>query len=72
MMQHALPVSLEELGNTYVHSTSRYVVSLLVGYDDSNATSPEQAAAKALALTQDDGSEDTHWYVYDRTTQTLH
>lgn len=66
------PFSLTELGNTYVHSSDRYVVSLIVGYADDEAASPEHAAAGALALTQDAGASDTNWYVYDRKTGMLH
>ncbi len=62
--------ALHELGNTYAHPTDRYVVSLIVGYQDDEAASPHHAAAAALALTQDAGAHDTHWYVYDRQTQT--
>lgn len=67
-----MPFTLKELGNTYVDADDRYVVSLIVGYSDEHVNSPEQAAAAALDLTRDDGSADTHWYVYDRVTRTLH
>ncbi len=66
------PFTLDELGNTYVDPDSRYVVSLIVGYGDHDANSPEQAVAAALDLTRDDDSFSTHWYVYDRLTKTLH
>jgi len=48
------------------------VVSLIVTYSDNEAHSPEDAVAKTLELTRDDGSSKTHWYVFDRQTQTLH
>jgi len=68
----SLPFSITELGNTYVHPNDRYVVSLIVGYEDKEATSPEHAAAAALALTQDVDAGGTQWYVYDRKTGMLH
>jgi ribosomal protein L40E len=64
-----------ELGNTYVSSSNRYVVSLIVGYDDNEAgevRTPHEAARAALGLTTDGGAADTHWYVYDRQTKILH
>ena len=67
-----LPFSLDELGNTYVESDNRYVVSLIVGYSDREALSPQQAVANALDLTRDDNAYSTHWYVFDRHTHTLH
>lgn len=61
---------LKEIGNTYVGVEDRFVVSLVVGYSDGRdrINTPKEAAAAALALTRDDGSEGTHWYVYDRNT----
>jgi hypothetical protein len=70
----------EELNTIYVDRTDRYVVSLIVGYDDTDLreidpdawvamSSEEQAklAAKtALDLTRDEGSYGTQWFVYDR------
>lgn len=64
--------SLHELGNTYADAQDRYVVSLIITYADADAASPEEAVAHALDLTRDDNSYDTHWYVFDRHTQTLH
>lgn len=61
-----------ELGNTYVDGDDRYIVSLLVGYTDSEVRSPEEAAHYALELTRDEDASGTHWYVYDRQTHTLH
>lgn len=68
----AVPFRLDEPGNTYVDARSRYVVSLIIGYDDAEVASPEEAVARALDLTRDDGAAETHWYVYDRHTHTLH
>ena len=64
--------TLSELGNTYADANNRYIVSLIVGYDDHEAASPIDAAAHALALTQDDDAADTHWYFFDRQTSLLH
>lgn len=62
-----------EVGNTYVGPEDRFVVSLIVGYPsgECDVHTPEQAAAMALELTRDEGSSDTHWYVYDRETKQL-
>lgn len=68
-------VEIQELGNTYVSRGNRFVVSLLVGYggdEDPNITDAETAAAAALALTRDEGSYGTQWYVFDRETGVLH
>ena len=72
-MGHTLPEQLvEQIGNTYVSDEDRFVVSLVVGYaEDEDVTTAHQAAAKALSLTRDLGSFDTHWYVYDRQTGEL-
>ena len=64
--------TLSELGNTYAESGNRYIVSLIVGYDDHEATSPAAAVAHTLNLTRDADADGTHWYVYDRQTHTLH
>lgn len=66
------PFTLDELGNTYVESENRYVVSLIVGYNDNDVISPVHAVAAALDLTRNGDSYSTHWWVYDRQTQTLH
>lgn len=61
-----------EIGNTYVQDDERYVVSLIVGYHEDDAGSVQEAAQAALALTRGEGSDGTHWYVYDRATGVLH
>lgn len=66
------PLTLQELGNTYVGPDDRFVVSFIVGIRDTVAATPEEAAAQALDLTRDDGAWGTHFYVFDRQTQTLH
>jgi hypothetical protein len=65
-------LTLAELGNPqYLVGEDRYVVSLIVGYSDSDAASPEHAFATALDLTRDLGSDDTTWIVFDRRTGEL-
>ena len=66
------PFTLNELGNTYVDPESRYVVSLIVGYNGDEVISPTQAVAAALDLTRDGDSWSTQWWVYDRQTHMLH
>lgn len=66
-------LDLHEIGNTYVGQKDRFVVSLVVGYEENDeCRTPEEALAHAIDLTRDGGSWDTHWYVYDRQTKTLH
>ena len=68
-----LPFTLQDLGNTYVESDERFVVSLVVSYDPRDGiTSPEDAVAAALALTRDIDSGGTQWYVKDRKNNILH
>lgn len=61
-----------ETDTIYVERTDRFVVSLIVSYDDDLVKTPEQAAAAALELTRDDGSGGTQWFVFDRKTRTFH
>ena len=64
--------TLQEVHSIYVHPQNRFVVSLIAGYagaEDDDVTTPQEAAAAALALTRDEGSFDTYWCVYDRETQ---
>lgn len=65
-MPKTLPFTLDELGNTYVLPSDRYVVSLVYGCSD--AASPVEAARRALNLTRDDQSFETRWHVFDRET----
>lgn len=67
-------LKLKEIGNTYVSSCDRFVVSLVVGcnVESDGVKTPKQALAAALDLTTDEGSCDTHWYVFDRQTGDLH
>jgi hypothetical protein len=66
-------LELNEIGNTYVGARDRFVVSLVVGYEaDENIQTPVDALRYALELTRDEGSADTHWYVFDRQTGELH
>ena len=62
-----------EIDSIYVEPTDRFVVSLIVSYDDApQFDTPQQAASAALELTRDDGSGDTIWYVYDRDTGAMY
>ena len=65
--------TLAEVDSIYTHQNERFVVSLIVGYGAGDGVdSPELAAAAALALTRDEGSDGTVWMVHDRQTgQTL-
>jgi len=55
-----------------VGNRHRYVVVLAVGYEESDAATPEIAAALALDLTRDEESHETTWIVYDRLTSDTH
>lgn len=63
---------LEETASIYVGDRERYVVSLIVGYEDDEVKSPLDAARAALALTNDEGASGTHWFVHDRETGERH
>lgn len=65
---------LGELSNTYCDPQDRFVVSLIVSYDPARdgVATPEQAVGAALRLVMDPDGFQTHWYVYDRATHTLH
>jgi hypothetical protein len=72
----------DELGSVYAVNSGRYVVSLILTYNDSppadvsagreDIHSPEGAAAAALELTRDSGSRGTIWHVFDRLTGQMH
>jgi hypothetical protein len=72
-----LRTAKREVGTIYVGTEDRFIVSLVVGYDNETiaealpgrSTGKEkalQAAASALDLTKDEGASGTHWFVYDR------
>lgn len=68
-------VPAEALNTIYVSELEngddeRFIVSLIVGYDEQrdNIVSPEQAVAAAVALTKDHGQSGTMWHVFDRLT----
>lgn len=65
-----------ETSSIYVDPRDRFVVSLIVGYDDdadgSNVQSPKEAAHYALKLTTDEASDGTFWFVFDRKTKEMH
>lgn len=68
----------DEVQSIYVDREERFVVSLVVGYSeedlahDGGEVSPRAAAKWALELTRDEGSNGTHWFVYDRHEQRMH
>jgi hypothetical protein len=72
----------DKLGTVYAVNGGRYVVSLILTYNDSPPAdvaagleeihSPEGAAAAALELTRDAGSRGTIWHVFDRLTGQMH
>ncbi len=66
------PFQLHELGNTYAGAKDRFIVSLIVSYREPYIKTAQAAGAAALALTTDDGSPDTHWFVFDRKTGQMH
>lgn len=49
----------------YVEPEDRFVVALVTSY---NVQTPKEALAAAIELTRDEGSEGTHWYIFDRET----
>lgn len=65
----------DEIDTIYVDDKDRYIVSLIVGYEDgeggsngAGCKSLADAARWALELTRDGGCDGTHWFVYDRAT----
>lgn len=56
----------------YCLAGERFVVSLIVSYDDADAHDPQEACANALDLTRDLGSDGTVWRVFDRQTRQMH
>lgn len=53
---------------TYLQPGDRFVAALVASYDETRdgVGSVEEAAEAALALTRGEGSDGTHWWVYDR------
>lgn len=52
----------------YVSDSDRYIVSLVVGYQDADVESAHEAVAWALELTRDGDRDGTKWFVFDRKT----
>jgi hypothetical protein len=66
------PFARHEVSSCYVDPDARFVVALIVGYGPQDGvTTPSEAVRAALALTQDLGSLDTSWTVFDRSTGVL-
>lgn len=68
---------VDRLQTIYVRPEDRYVVSLIIGYQEAGPgdtkerppiDNPRAAAFWALRLTRDQDSPDTVWCVYDRVT----
>jgi hypothetical protein len=72
--QSDVPFTLNEIGNTYVHRTDQFVVSLMVGYcpHGDGIKTPQEAVAAALRLVKGSDADDTNWYCFDRNTEQLH
>jgi hypothetical protein len=76
-LEERIPTAAEIGPCTYLNHSERYVVSLVASYpeaqsdDDDGVVGPLHALAAAIRLTEDSGSGDTQWNVYDRETGEL-
>lgn len=62
-----------EVESIYVQPHNRWVVSLVVGYDEEDGVpDAKDAALSALELTRDGSQAGTQWFVYDRQTGHTH
>ena len=57
-----------EVSSVYVGPKARYVVSLIVGVETSDANSPEAAARAVLEMTRGAERANVIWCVHDRET----
>lgn len=59
-----------EVRTTHYNDEDRYVCSLVATFGDAldGVTTPQDAAARTLALTLDNKSDLTLWFVHDRQT----
>jgi hypothetical protein len=57
-----------EVSSVYVGPKARFVVSLIVGVEAADASSPEAAARAVLEMTRSAQRADVIWCVYDRET----
>lgn len=62
----------EETASIYASHGDRYIVSLIVGYEDEDTKGPRDAADNAVELTRDGSQAGTRWFVFDRETKVLH
>jgi hypothetical protein len=66
----------EPVGSKADADIPRFIVTFAVGYGQDGGSdgikTPQMAAAAALALTRDSGSEGTCWFVFDRETGEHH
>ncbi len=60
---------LNEVSSSYVLVGDRYIVSFIVGVGQ-DAETPEDALERALNMIQSEARK-THWYCFDRKTETL-
>lgn len=58
------PLTGEQIDTIYVNKKDRFIVSLVVGYN--NVRTAKEAARAALELTKDEACSGTNWYVFDR------
>lgn len=57
-----------EVSSVYVRASARYVVSLIVGMEAEEISSPEAAVAAVLELTRGQDRKSLVWHVHDRET----
>ena len=57
-----------EVSSVYVRASARYVVSLIVGMEAEEVSSPEAAVAAVLQLTRGPDRKSLVWQVHDRET----
>lgn len=75
-MQLGTDFQRHEVSSAYVDdrfdsTSSRFVVSFIVGFGES-VGSAHEAARAALELTREPGCLETRWFVFDRATGTMH
>jgi hypothetical protein len=63
----------DEVKSIYANASDRFIVSLVVGYDDDPIVKDaKDAAAHALSLLRDGECGGTIWHVFDRKTGEMH
>jgi hypothetical protein len=61
-----------ETGSIYAGDHDRFVVSLIMGSADTEASTPQEAARTALQYTRSEHGDNATWFVYDRRTGRRH